>query len=68
MNIYGVDRSVLSTSVHVLLVEGGKDEPKNENTHQLNKRQSSIAVGHDEDILGCGAGHKVVPHVQHMVL
>lgn len=25
-------------------------------------------MGHDEDILGCGFGHKVVPHVQHVFL
>lgn len=45
----------------------GKKEKKT-TTHQLNKRQSSVAVGHDEDILGFGFGHKVVPHVHHVVL
>ena len=41
---------------------------ENYNTHQLNERQPSVAVGHDEDILGSGFGHKVVPHVQHVFL
>lgn len=45
------------------------DEEKMKNTtHQLNKRQSSIAVGHDKDILGFCFGHKVVPHVHHVFL
>lgn len=43
-------------------------EKRNTTTHQLNKRQSSVAVGHDEDILGFGFGHKVVPHVHHVFL
>lgn len=41
---------------------------KTTTTYQLNKRQSSIAVGHDEDIPGFCFGHKVVPHVHHVFL
>lgn len=44
--------------------EERQEEPKTKNTHQLNERQPSIAVGHNEDILGLRSGHKVVPHVE----
>ena len=37
-------------------------------THQLNEWKASVAVGNDEDILGCSFGHKVVPNIQHMFL
>lgn len=48
--------------------EGRQEERKTENTHQLNERQPSVAVGHDEDILGLRSGHKVVPHVENVLL
>lgn len=48
--------------------ERRQEERKTKNTHQLNERQPSVAVGHDEDILGLRSGHKVVPHVENMLL
>lgn len=47
--------------------EERQEEQKTKNTHQLNERQPSIAVGHDEDILGLCSGHKVVPHVKNVL-
>ena len=41
---------------------------ENRITHQLDEGEAAVAMGHDEDILGCSFGHKVVPYILHMFL